>query len=785
MISESCIKILEYDKIKNILAAHTLTLLGKNLAVNLRPDTQDTIIKHNLALTQEATRLLGLEKDLPIAGTRDLTALLKRVQIGIVAEANEFLAVYNTLLAAAAVKKYLGAEDSEHPLLNAIAQNIGVFAQLEKSIAQTIDDNGTVKDDASRELHSLRSRIVIYKNRIREKLEDILRSADNQKYFQEQLVTMRGDRYVIPIKQEYRQFFPGVIHDQSSSGATVFIEPIGIVNINNDIKKLLLDERQEVERILTALSKAVAQAASELTLTLSTLAAIDLIFAKARMGIKMRATCPNIRTGGGINILKGRHPLIAPDKVVALDIAFDPKVQTLLITGPNTGGKTVSLKLVGLFVLMCQSGLFIPASEYSELPIFRQVFADIGDEQSIEQSLSTFSGHMHNIIDILSQVESQSLVLLDELCAGTDPSEGAALAIAILLKLQELGALTMVTTHYNELKVFALSHEHMLNASVEFDNVSLSPKYSLIMGVAGSSNAFYISKRLGLGEDIIASAQSFLNREQERFNLALRDLEQEKRTLADNNKYIAQVREESRRLRLQLDNEREALKKREQLILDKAREEADNIKRRAKREVESIIEEIKQLDKEKNQQVKIDKIKQARASLSNEWVVATPQDTDGIPLTLAAAAVGQSVFVKTLGQTGKIIDLKGSDIQVQIGVLKTYVKMTDCLLIKESKKSKEAGKLRTLSNNTLIKLKNFQAQIDIRGMNVQEATTELDKYIDDALMVNMKQVRIIHGKGTGLLKKGIEEYLHSHPAVSDFKEAPLTEGGAGATIVYL
>ena len=510
---------------------------------------------------------------------------------------------------------------------------------------------------------------------------------------------------------------------------------------------------------------------------------MDLIFAKAKLAVKMRATQPELTDVADINIRQGRHPLIKDEVVVPLDIHIPHKVDTLLITGPNTGGKTVSLKLVGLFVLMAQSGLFIPAANDSTLPLFSKIFADIGDEQSIEQSLSTFSGHMSNIINIINQLDCKSLVLLDELCAGTDPSEGAALAISILLHMQERSAKVLVSTHYNELKIFALQQENMLNACVEFDKESLSPKYRIIMGIAGSSNAFYISSKLGLSEQIIKVAQGYVNQEQARFSTALDNLEQEQMQLAQSNREMQVMREQIRVLQNDLARERKKIQNNEKNILDKAREEADNIKRRAKREVEEVIESIKQLEKEKNQQVKHSKIKQAREALSSEWVVNKPQNVAGIPLTMDNIVEGASVLVSTLGQVGKVISWTDKNVYVQIGSLKTYVKNSDCLLVKRSALEQPAPKERTLSNRTLMQLKNFRSELDIRGLNVEEATVELDKYIDDALIVNMPQVRIIHGKGTGLLKKGVLEYLANHRSVKSFYDAPLSEGGSGATII--
>lgn len=785
MVDSTCMRVLEYDKILKLLAECTQTNLGRELALCLRPQADSETVHDLLKQTNEAVDLLSLERDIPISSTRDITNILQRLKIGAVAEPSELLAVYNTLLAVSRVKAYLNVDYEQINVLKNFGAGLIPFPSIELAIERAVADNGTIKDEASNELASIRARISIFKNRVKERLDSILRSSEYQKYFQEQIVTIRGDRYVIPIKQEYRQYFPGVVHDQSSSGATVFIEPLSVVNINNDIKKLSLDEEQEIERILMRLSADILRVHSELADNLNILTELDLIFAKARLALRMSATLPEVGEQASINIMQGRHPLIAKDKVVALDITLDKEVKTLIITGPNTGGKTVSLKLIGLFVLMAQAGMFIPAAVRSSLPLYSNVFADIGDEQSIEQSLSTFSGHMTNIISIIQRVDTRSLVLLDEVCAGTDPSEGSALAIAILLKLQDKGATTFTTTHYNELKLFAIKHPGMTNASVEFDKVSLSPKYRLIMGIAGSSNAFYISQRLGLDKEIISSAQNFIDQEQVKFNSVLQDLEAEKVSFAQTNREMKEAQEQIRRLQYQLETDKQALKRREEAILQKARQEADEIKRRGKREVEAVIEQLKQLEKEQNSQTKHAQIKQARESLSNDWVVAKPEDESGATVTPDNAKVGMPVFITTLGQKGTILEINGQDLRVQVGLLKTYVKMSKCLTTKESQLRDEKNKMRTVSVKDLAKARGFKPEIDIRGYNVQEAVAELDKYIDDAVMLNVNQIRVIHGKGTGMLKKGVEEYLSGHSLVKRFEEAAANEGGSGATIIYL
>lgn len=782
MINNTGIRVLEYNKIKEILAGYTQTILGKELALNLAPCADYRQVTHLLSQTEQAKYLLELEKDIPLGGVRNISTYIKRAQIGGTIEPRELLNIYNTINATAKVKKYLQLEP-QLQIMQDFALQIVLLPKLERSIETSIAESGGIRDDATDKLAALRSKITILKGRIKDKLDSILRSTEYQKYFQEQIITIRADRYVIPIKQEYRQFFPGIIHDQSSSGATVFIEPIAIVNINNEIKKLILDEKQEVERILLQLSKEVAIAGNDLLNNIELLAQLDLIFAKARLAINTKAIRPEFRENGCVDIKKGRHPLIDVDKVVPLDIHLRDGIKTLLITGPNTGGKTVSLKLVGLFVLMAQSGMFILASANSELKLYKNVFADIGDEQSIEQSLSTFSGHMKNIINILDKVDDSSLVLLDELCAGTDPSEGAALAMAILQYLQDKQADTLLSTHYNELKTFAMENHTMQNASVEFDKASLQPTYRLIMGVAGSSNALYISRKLGLAADIVQRAESFLDSEQVKLNNIMNELENEKAHIQQMTTEINEAHSKARLLEGELKQAKAQLAKKEQDILEKAKQQADNIRRQAKQQVEEVISKLKELEKEQNQQTKHQTIKDARDSLRTEWTPTT--SVTGQVLTKDNAKIGMTVFVNTIGQKARVLEIKDSEVIVQIGVLKSKVKMNKCVIISNEDTIEDKPKMRTLTNRSVAKLSGFKPEIDLRGCNVQEGISQLEKYIDDAIMVNMAQIRIIHGKGTGLLRKGIEEYLTGHPAVKSFELAPLNQGGAGATIVNL
>ena len=501
-MAKFAIQTLEFDKVKEMLAGKTATSLGRERVMNMRIESDFASVKRLQEETAEALRLLDDGKRFPFGGAYNILSQVKRARIGSVLEPEELMQVGTTCEALRMVKQFLADEAEIAPQLAEYAAGLEAFPKLERLIASTVSEKGEILDSASTKLAGLRTGVQVAKNRVREKLDSILHDPNNQKYFQDALVTMRGDRYVIPIKQEYRYNFPGVVHDQSGSGATLFIEPMAVVNLNNDIKRYLAQEQEEIERILRSISGMVGADAVRITQAMEQLTELDFIAARAYLAQQQKAVRPVVNIGGGIEIAKGRHPLLDPQKVVPLDIEIGGRFNTLLITGPNTGGKTVALKTVGLFMLMVQAGLFVPAVS-AKMPVIGAVYADIGDEQSIEQSLSTFSGHMTNMVEILKQVKAGELVLIDELCAGTDPNEGAALAMSILEHLHKRGVLTIVTTHYSELKTFAYGRQGMENASVEFDPVSLRPTYRLLMGVPGSSNAFNISRRLGLDDDII------------------------------------------------------------------------------------------------------------------------------------------------------------------------------------------------------------------------------------------------------------------------------------------
>lgn len=785
-MAKFAVKVLEFDKIKERLARKAATFLGKQKALNLRSENEFGKVKVLLTETDEALRLLDEGKRFPFGGASDISAALKLAQLGGVLDAESLMLVGSTAGAIRQLKTFLQSENMLAPTLAEYAANMQIFAKLEKQLENAISEKGEIKDSASTKLAGLRTAILIAKERVKEKLDSILHSPDYQKCFQEQLVTMRGDRYVIPIKQEYKFNFPGVVHDQSGSGATLFIEPMVVVNLNNDIKKYMAQEKEEVERILRQLSNLVGSESGSLQKSLEVVTTLDLICAKAYLAQEQKATRPMMLVNGKVEIVQGRHPLLEQATVVPLDVALGDKFNTLLITGPNTGGKTVALKAVGLFALMAQAGLFIPA-RVAKLPVFKAIYADIGDEQSIEQSLSTFSGHMTNLVSILQEVDEKDLVLVDEICAGTDPNEGAALAMAMLEYLHKKNVFTMITTHYSELKTFAYEHEGMENASVEFDPISLKPTYRLLMGVPGSSNAFYISKRLGLPAVIIENASTMLSQEHAQMENVLQNLEGERRQYEMQNKEIEALRIESEKIKLDLQRKKAEVDKKRNETLRKAREQADEIYRSARREAEGIMKELRSLKTDFDAQQMATLADKARKQLNKSFDLGDKIIPEGKMLTTANAKVGQIVYLAALGQNGTIVAINGKEVVVQVGAMKTTVPMKKCLLVREARCEAVAGepKMRKGYAHNLFVAKNETSknEIDVRGMTVEEAIPVIEKAMDDALLAGQGQLRIIHGKGTGMLRIGLTSYFAGHRAVKSYALADANEGGSGATVL--
>ncbi len=786
-MSRFAIKTLEFDKVKDILARKTATCLGRRAVDSLRIENNIAAVQRLHEETGEALFLLDEGKKFPFGGAYDITTDVKRAEIGGILESATLLKIMTTAAAIRKMRIFL-ADEHKCPVLSAIALSLDIFPRLERQIENTIDEHGEIKDSASPKLNDLRSSIQIAKSRVREKLDDILHNTANQKYFQETLVTMRSDRYVIPVKQEYRMNFPGLVHDQSGSGATLFIEPMEIVNLNNDIRRYQSEEKEEIERILRQLSANVGSEADGLLHSLDKITELDVICAKAYLAQEQHALRPQLTENGSLKIEKGRHPLLDKEVVVPIDVEIGGKFNVLMITGPNTGGKTVALKAVGLFAMMSQAGLFIPANNVY-LPVFRAIYADIGDEQSIEQSLSTFSGHMKNLISILHEVQSGDLVLIDEICAGTDPNEGAALAMGILEHLHKNSVLTIVTTHYSELKTFAYSHEGMENASVEFDSVTLRPLYRLLMGVPGSSNAFSISNRLGLDSEIIEEARRLLNQEHLHMETVLQELEDERRRYESSSREIEDLRKESEQIRNELAFSKQEFDKKKNEMLRRAREQANDIYRRSRRESEAVLKELRSLKNDIDVKKMEHVAEEARRKLSQQ-LSSGEELPNGVLLSSDTAKKGLKVFIKSLGKSGIIREINGHEVTVQAGILKINVPLNECLVAKTQsistepeimKKRKKTSDSRTFMNKAI----NARQEVDLRGMTLDEAIPAVDKAIDDAFLSGIMQLRLIHGKGTGALRSGLTEYLKNNSFVKNINLAPIEAGGSGVTVIDL
>ncbi len=783
----SVLKTLEYHKIRAMLADKSSSIMGRELAEELVPTSELIEVERRIAETEEARGILDAISSIPLGGIRDIRSFLKRAEIGSVLAPDELVAVGSTLYASRRMKSFFMDMPVSLTILLGYAENITVLRNVENFIENIVNEQGQIRDDASVELLHVRREIRLSQSRIKDKLDGILRSSEYQKYFQDALVTVRSDRYVIPIKQEYRNNFPGIIHDQSASGATVFIEPMAVVVLNNEIKQLMSAEKNEIERILKSATEQIANVSGVIYINCNMLANIDFAFAKAKLSLTMQATMPIINHNGYVNLQQARHPLIEATAVVPIDIYIGKDFNTLLITGPNTGGKTVTLKTLGLFALMTQAGLYIPVNSGSEIAVFNNIFADIGDEQSIEQSLSTFSAHMTNLVRILKEISSQDLVLIDEIGAGTDPDEGAALAMSILEYLLVIGARTIATTHYSELKTFAYSRQGIENASVEFDIQTLRPTYRLLIGIPGSSNAFAISRRLGLPVNIIEQAKQFIDKDHAEFETALNALEEQKIAYDKLHEEVAEQEEALNILRERLANEESILAAKKHKILAKAQEEAESLLRKTRRETEEIITELKAQFAVKSSSARQGVFDKNRKRLRESLNGLNENEEDDSDLPVATANIlkpGMQVYVTTLKQKGIVVSIGSNEVTVQLGIMKMNVAITDCRLVSDSSSVKKIAKDKNRDKN-FMRIQNVARQIDIRGMMVDEAEYVLGKYIDDAIVAGLTTVLVIHGKGTGALRKGVRTYLKNHHYVRDISIGELNEGGDGATVVQL
>ena len=769
------------------MAAYCTSSIGKTAIDELVPQTDYEKVVQLLEEMDEGLSILRVKGNVPMGGIFDVRPSARRAQIGGMLSAMELMEVSSTIRASRILRNFIEDIESEAmieiPHFITKKEAIPVLTGLQHEINNCIDDNGSVLDSASQTLRSIRQSLRAEEAKVRSKLESLIRGSNAAKMLSDALVTIRNDRFVIPVKQEYRHHYGGIVHDQSSSGQTLFIEPDSVVQANNEIHRLKMKEQAEIERILLALSAMVEEVAPDLFNLVKLLGEIDVILAKGKYGQANKCTMPKMNNDGYIRLVRARHPLLPIDTAVANDIEFGKDITAIVITGPNTGGKTVTLKTVGLCTLMAQAGLPVPALDGSELAVFEQLFADIGDEQSIEQSLSTFSSHMVNIVDILQKFDHESLVLFDELGAGTDPQEGAALAISILDEVHGRGARVMATTHYPELKAYGYNRPGVVNASVEFDIETLSPTYRLLIGVPGRSNAFEISSRLGLPESIIDRAKGFTGTDRHEVESMIASLEETRRQSEDDAERSHELLMESESLRKELQEKLQAYEERKEALDKKAKEKARKIVDEAKREAESIIAELREMRKNADQVVKEHELIEARKRLEE----ATPLDNNKVLKKAAQVkartqnlVVGDEVKVLSYGQRGTLLEkVSDSEWIVQMGILKMKISDSDLEYIKPEKEPVQriAG---VKNRNSHVKL-----ELDLRGERFEDAILRTEKYIDDALLANYGRVSIIHGVGTGALRQGIQNYLKKHKRVKSFRFGEAGEGGFGVTIVEL
>ncbi|CCX60054.1 mutS2 protein [Blautia hydrogenotrophica CAG:147] len=789
-MNEKALKALEYDKIIDQLTAKASSPMGKNLCKDLKPCCDLEQIQTMQTQTKDALSRLFQKGTLSFHKVKDIRGSIKRLEIGSTLGIGELLDICSVLENTAKAKSY-GRFDRETETcdsLDAMFQNLEPLTPLSSEIRRCILSEEEISDDASPGLKQVRRSMKITNDRIHSQLNSLL-NGSARSYLQDGVITMRNGRYCLPVKAEYKGQVPGMIHDQSSTGSTLFIEPMSVVKLNNDLRQLEIQEQKEIEIVLSDLSEQAAQYQEVLTDNLNILIELDFIFARAGLALEHNASEPQFNTDGKIQLKKARHPLIHKKQVVPIDIRLGDDFDFLVVTGPNTGGKTVSLKTVGLLTLMGQSGLHIPAGDHSVLSVFEEVYADIGDEQSIEQSLSTFSSHMTNVVSFLEKATDKSLVLFDELGAGTDPTEGAALAIAILSHLHRQGIRTMATTHYSELKVYALSTPGVENASCEFDVETLRPTYRLLIGVPGKSNAFAISSKLGLPDFIIEKAKEQISEQDESFEDVISKLEASRITLEKEQLEIQQYKAEIESLKKQLEEKQEKFDARKEKIIREANEQAHEILREAKEYADQTMKTFHKFQKEHISTADVENerqnLRKKMSKLEKNMAMKPKKSQPGKRLRPSDLSIGASVKIISMNLTGTVStkpDAKGN-LFVQTGIFRTQVHLSDLELVDEVvvntplMQRTRAGKIK------MSKSANVSTEINLLGKTVDEAIAELDKYLDDAYIAHLSSVRIVHGKGTGALRKGVHNYLRRQKHVATYRLGEFGEGDAGVTIV--
>ncbi len=783
-LQEKSLRVLEFTKIRDSLASLATTDIGGSLCRALAPLENLADAQHAQEETQEALALLTYRGDSPIVAFKDVRPSLSLAEKGAVLSTRSLLDVADCLRATSNARAALDTDREDIPILKSMGSVLTTNYHLERGIKDAIISEEEIADNASTELADIRRQMRICNDRVKDRLRTMTQSSTFSRYLQEPLVTVRNGRYVIPVRQEYRQHVPGLVHDQSSSGATLFVEPMAVVELGNELKQWALKEEREIERILSVFSASVAASSAAIATNIEVLARLDFIFAKGRLAREMHAVPPKLNDRGRIRFVQVRHPLLDPATVVPCDLWLGDGFTTLVITGPNTGGKTVTLKTVGLVTLMAQAGLHVPSKLGTEASVFGQVFADIGDEQSIEQSLSTFSSHMTNIVSIMAHVEREDLVLFDELGAGTDPTEGAALAQAILQMLTGQGIRTVATTHYSELKAFALATPGVENASVEFDVATLRPTYRLSIGVPGKSNAFDISKRLGLSDYVIDKAKDLLSHQSIRFEDVIASAEEQRQLAETEHQMARQAREETYALRKEAEALKMSIENTRAHAEKKAKEEARKILERTKRESAAILDELKLMKKSGGDTAQ--SIQSLQRQLQNlddvlgEGLRKRAQKLDTSPDELN---IGDTVEVPHLNTVATVLtkpDSKG-EVMIQAGIIKMKVLVEQ---VRKSEAPKPAAKTK-VRNKTSQQARSAGMSCDLRGMALDEALMEVDRYLDMAVLAGLHEVSLIHGKGTGTLRAGVQQHLKQAPQVKNWRIGDFGEGDAGVTIVEL
>lgn len=779
---QKTLDVLEFDKIKSFVVNEAISDLGREKVAEMSPATDFETVEFQINETDEISQIYNKHRLPSLSGLSKVAQYIHRSTIGGVLNVTELNAIKRLIQVQNQFKTFynqLLEEDEEvkYPILDSQMAQLPILTDLFKDINDKCDAHD-LYDHASYELQSIRSKISSTNQRIRQNLDRVVKSQANQKKLSDAIVTVRNDRNVIPVKVEYRQDFNGIVHDQSASGQTLYIEPSSVVEMNNQISRLRNDEAVERERILAELTSQVAVESDALLLAESIMGHLDFLIAKARYARAIKGTKPTFHKERTVYLPNAYHPLLDHNTVVANTIEFVDDIETVIITGPNTGGKTVTLKTLGLIIVMAQSGMLIPTLDGSQLSVFENVYCDIGDEQSIEQSLSTFSSHMKNIVEILKEADKNSLILFDELGAGTDPSEGAALAMSILDHVRNLGALVMATTHYPELKAYSYNREGVMNASVEFDVETLSPTYKLLMGVPGRSNAFDISKKLGLSLNIINKAKTMIGTDEQEINNMIESLEKNSKRVDEQRIELDRLVKEAQATHDELAKQYQQYQNYEKSLMDEAKEKANQRVKSATKEADAILKELRELRDQKGADVKEHELIDKKKQLDDQYEAKSikqnvqKQKYDKIQ-------AGDEVKVLSYGQKGEVLELVGEEeAVVQMGILKMKLPIED--LEKMKKKKEKPTKMVTRSNRQTVK-----TELDLRGYRYEDALIELDQYLDQAVLSNFEQVYIIHGKGTGALQKGVQQHLKRHKSVKTFRGGMPSEGGFGVTVASL